>query len=517
MLLKTTSTFPLIILLFIRASHGQQQSSLPSSSFSPGSGPRTVGNSTYTLLCEQVNQNALAPYVTTHLATDIKDIDACMTLCDSFGQTCEVALWDPAQANPCTLLTAVPLSQAPPAPSGRCYAAKINGALPISASVPVSFSPGPAATSLSVSPIPFANLTAQLSLSGATSEELSSESSTAESESASTEIASVFESVEASNTSTESSEAADVTPTSTLISSQPERTNALCGSAWPDIPLKECPQADPTWGRCCSRFGFCGNETAFCGYGCLSGFGSCDSPVQAAPAQASSLSSSAVQISPSAQPLPSPAFPVWSSIPFYETYYWLPAPLLTVWPTSAIPTQPVAQSVQPLGPSIGQVSPPSYIPHFVPIPTPLLPPPFKPTPFSSSSIKLKTPSPIPPNPPVIDLNSSASSDLALETPSLETPESVLSSLRIVDVSSARVSSSGLAALVSAAVVSIEPISLESGPVSLSVPTDVSVSSPRLPTSSFVSPLPVGPNPPVIDVTRSSGPHASASTPVSFVA
>ncbi|EKG15015.1 Chitin-binding type 1 [Macrophomina phaseolina MS6] len=566
MLHKPASALPLSILLFIRPCYGQQASSFPSSPLTPGSALRTIGNSTYTLLCEQVDQNALSPYVSTHLATDIRDIDACMALCDSFGQTCEIALWDITRVTPCTLLTAVPLAQAPPPPGGKCYAAKINGSPPVSISAPVSFAPAPESTSLS---IPLANLSLSGLLSTTASEDISSTTSTAEydsttstdaSEATSTSTSS--ESDETTSSSTEDASATtmtessdtDVAPTSTLVSTQPERTNLLCGPAWPDITLRDCPQSDANFGRCCSRFGFCGNETAFCGYGCLSGFGSCEPPLQDQPIQVPSYSSSSSTSSTSISSLstssslsaPSQAstlpFPVWSAIPYYDTYYWLPAPPVNVWPSVAIPSV-AQQSVQPLQPSIGIVPSPFFISHAVPFSSPEA---VLPAPSFASVAFSEMPVPVLSNSPVLEASSSGSSSaLLLATFSVHTPKPVLPNPPVIDVSSGAASSSDIAGLAISAVASIEPLlptdlasaplsvdvasnplsfdfgsgalSIDVASASISILTEVSVSDQFSSVSSFVSPLPNGPNPPVVDPSSFSSPFFSASATVSFVA
>lgn len=142
MIRPTTFILPFGTLLFIQACNGLLSSPIPSAPPAVGSGPRTVGNFTYTVLCETVDHNAVAPYVTAHLPTNIQDFDTCMELCSDFGDGCEIALWDDSQANPCTLLTAVAANQAPPAPKGRCYAAKFKGSVAVSVSLIASLSAG---------------------------------------------------------------------------------------------------------------------------------------------------------------------------------------------------------------------------------------------------------------------------------------------------------------------------------------------------------------------------------------
>ncbi|KAL1646635.1 hypothetical protein SLS58_003222 [Diplodia intermedia] len=331
-------SFPLGFLLVIRASNAQRVPPFPPIPTGLASDSRSVGNSTFTILCEQVDANAISPYVTTYLPTDVQDFDTCMSLCDKYDDTCEISLWDPTSANPCTLLASAPSGTSPTAPTGRCYATKVKGSASVSGAVSAEISGGvlPTPTPLPLSEVIASLSSLGLSLSDATDislsdlvtatdlslsdlatatasllsdlatatdslvselatatdtllSDLDSATETLLSDLASATDISLSDLATATDLSSEISTILDASGKTSLVEgiiasvtapvgvstasvALPLRTNALCGALWPNIPLRECPQGDPKWGSCCSPYGFCGNSSAFCGFGCQQGF-----------------------------------------------------------------------------------------------------------------------------------------------------------------------------------------------------------------------------------------------------
>ncbi|KAL0258197.1 hypothetical protein SLS55_007369 [Diplodia seriata] len=467
-------SFPVGLLLVIRASNAQRVPPFPPIPTGLASDSRSVGNSTFTILCEQVDANAISPYVTTYLPTDVQDFDTCMSLCDKYDDTCEISLWDPTSANPCTLLASAPSGTSPAAPTGRCYATKVKGSASVSGAVSAEISGGvlPTPTPLPLSEVIASLSSLNLSLSDATgvslvdlasatdlslsdlvtatdlslsdlataTDSLLSDIATA-TDSLVSDLATATDSLVsdlatatdtllsdldsatetllsdlASATDISLSDLATATDLSSAISTivdaagetsivegviasvtapvgvstasvaLPLRTNALCGALWPNIPLRECPQGDPKWGSCCSPYGFCGNSSAFCGFGCQQGFGLCaQSSVKPQPIRLSTTLKSSLSLSLSASVSlpPSVSLPSSASVsqvlgpalpsPPAETLWWLPR-------------------ISASAPSLPAIASPSAL-----------------VPSAASALGIEfsaTPSPMLPNPPVIDLSTS---------------------------------------------------------------------------------------------------------------
>ncbi|KAH3941820.1 hypothetical protein HBI56_237000 [Parastagonospora nodorum] len=55
-----------------------------------------------------------------------------------------------------------------------------------------------------------------------------------------------------------------------VVTAQSVTSNGRCGSLQGHLTCKES-----VFGRCCSRYGWCGDTTGYCGVGCQSGYGAC--------------------------------------------------------------------------------------------------------------------------------------------------------------------------------------------------------------------------------------------------